>query len=82
MALSKDRTPTHTIPGPKCSVCIALLTMDREDRATLQEWLDNEHLRSSEMVRWLNDDGVGYIGPQSIQRHRRGVCSGRARGIV
>lgn len=82
MALSKDRTPTNAIPGPKCSVCIALLTMDADDQETLRSWLSNEALRSGELVQWLRDDGIVHIGQQAIQRHRRGACSGRARGLV
>lgn len=82
MALNPHRTPTNAVPGPKCSVCIALLTMDATDRDTLQSWLDNEHLRSLELVKWLQADGVSHIGQQAIQRHRRGACSGRARGLV
>lgn len=82
MALDSTRTPTHVTPGPKCSVCIALTTMDAADRATLQTWLDNAHLRSLEIVQWLNEDGISYIGQQAVQRHRRGACSGRARGLV
>ena len=82
MALNPNRTPTHLTPGPKCSVCIALTTMDESDRAILQSWLDTAHLRSLEIVQWLNADGIAYIGQQAIQRHRRGACSGRARGIV
>jgi hypothetical protein len=82
MALQKDRTPTNLLPGPKCSVCIALTTMDADDRITLQDWLDNPLVRSLQLVQWLNDDGIGYIGQQAVQRHRRGACSGRARGLV
>ncbi|MFM1964896.1 MAG: hypothetical protein RL134_621 [Actinomycetota bacterium] len=82
MGLNRDRTPTQAIPGPKCSVCIALITMDKTDRETLQSWLDNEHLRSLELMQWLQADGITHIGQQAIQRHRRGACSGRARGLV
>jgi hypothetical protein len=82
VGLNRDRTPTQAIPGPKCSVCIALITMDKTDRETLQSWLDNEHLRSLELMQWLQADGITHIGQQAIQRHRRGACSGRARGLV
>lgn len=82
MGLNPNRTPSSAVPGPKCSVCIALITMDANDRKTLQSWLDDEHLRSLELVHWLREDGVTHIGQQAIQRHRRGACSGRARGLV
>ena len=82
MALSKDRTPKKSVPGPRCAVCIALMTMDADDRATLTEWLTNPRLQSLELVQWLAADGIDFVGQQSVQRHRRGACSGARRGLV
>jgi len=82
MALTKNRTPTKSVPGPRCSVCIALMTMDDADRATLTEWLANPRLQSLELVQWLAADGIDFVGQQAVQRHRRGACSGTRRGLV
>lgn len=81
MALDPSRTPSPPVKGPRCSVCTALTVLDEHDRFTLQRWLDNTLLTAAQLTDWLRADGVDYVGPTAVSRHRANKCD-KARRVT
>jgi hypothetical protein len=64
-----------TKPGPKCGVHILKLELEKDDRATLVEWLDPDSGRKSSWIADVLKSEDHDISEITIARHRRGKCS-------
>lgn len=67
----------ETNRGPKCSLCTLLVTMDAKDRKILQAAIDDPSYTHAGISRALIAEGM-HIKPNTIQRHRHGMCMGKA----
>lgn len=61
--------------GPRCKVCVVLGTLDAKDRAALDAAMADASFTSVAISAALQAEGYN-IGPQPLQRHRRGDCRG------
>lgn len=60
-------------PASKCATCRLLASLDKDDRAALQEALDSD-LPATVIARALLAEGY-EVRDQSISRHRRKGCA-------
>lgn len=60
--------------GLVCHLCEAMETMTKDDRAAIQEALDDPRMRGTMIARALVDTGY-EVTVGSVRRHRRGECA-------
>jgi len=61
-------------PVRKCITGRGIAGLSPDDLEKLNAALDATHIRTSDIVRWLNDKGI-YSKHTSVSRHRSGECS-------
>lgn len=61
--------------GPKCFLCSTLERLGKDDRAVLDQALDNPLITSTQISRALFREGY-EVRSHVIARHRRGECRG------
>jgi hypothetical protein len=59
---------------PKCRYAHVYVSLDADDRGTLDGALDNPGLSTAQLARALRAEGH-QIGEDSIRRHRTGDCA-------
>ena len=64
--------------GIRCGITLILGELDDEDRGLLQAAIDDPRWTAVGLSELLKSEGY-HIGPQSINRHRRNVCTCAAR---
>lgn len=62
-------------PGPRCSICILIPTLDKPEAAALVAALDDGAVTSSAISRALNSEGH-EIRAETVRRHRAKECAG------
>jgi hypothetical protein len=67
------KTELGTNHGPRCSTCILMESLTKEDAAALQAAFDNDKFTGAAIVRALRSQGHA-ASPANIIRHRRGDC--------
>jgi len=60
--------------GPKCSVCLLLLTLPDEDSKAFAAALDDVGYPLTAIVRAMEAEKLPRIGQHSLRRHRRREC--------
>lgn len=70
-----DKTPPARIHGKPCSIGTALAALPPAEAAALQAMLDDRANWPGRAIHTaLNDEGITYVGRQTIDKHRRGDC--------
>ena len=67
------KTEFGTNHGPRCSTCVLMGTLTKEDAAALQVAFDDEKFTGAAIVRALRSQGHAASAANLI-RHRRGEC--------
>lgn len=64
------------LPGPRCSTCLVIDTLDAADREALAMAMADPSVTASTIARALQSDGHD-VSVASITRHRRKGCAKR-----
>lgn len=82
MALSDkaELEPPPTLKGPRCSVCIALDALPREDGAVLIRWMSDAAWTDKEIADQTRaDPDTPTLAYHAICNHRTGQCAAGVR---
>jgi len=61
--------------GPRCTMCVLVESLDKEDAAVLAEYLANPNVPSTAIGRALAREGHNISG-ETVRRHRDRRCGG------
>jgi hypothetical protein len=61
-------------PGPKCSTCLLISTLDDADQAALEEAMADRTITTAAICRALGVEGH-RVTPINLQRHRNRECN-------
>lgn len=72
-----DALEAHKVskPGPVCSICVLLKTLDKDDATALTAALTNPAYTHNAITRALRAEGHP-VNASSVGRHRKGECAG------
>lgn len=62
--------------GTMCATCKAISQLSNEDKAALNNAMEDEKFPNTALAKILNDEGFN-VGVSAFARHRRGECVGR-----
>ena len=64
-----------TVKGPRCTVCTAVESLSKQDRADLEQALEDKFIFSTVIVRVLAKRGI-EVSEAAVSRHRHKRCRG------
>lgn len=65
--------------GPKCTICIMVMHLDKKDRQVLESAMADDTFTSMMIIRALEAEGH-KISRSAFARHRRQECAGYGAG--
>ena len=61
-------------PGPRCSTCLLISTLDADDQAALEAAFADPAVTTAAIARALSTEGH-RVNPTNLQRHRQRECN-------
>lgn len=71
MKLADAGAPARPDKGPPCTAGLLWSELDDDDRATLQEWIDDPDIPATKITDRLRDAGLRVVTGQTLNRHFR-----------